>query len=62
MRILKDILLTLAVGAAFGGGFLALSSYLKLPIPAPHQRPVFFIGIVLFSGAFRLLMVLREES
>lgn len=62
MRIFKDILMTLTVGAAFGGGGIALSSYLNLPVPAPHQKPVFFIGIVLFSVAFRLLMLFKDET
>jgi ABC-type enterobactin transport system permease subunit len=62
MRIFKEILVTLVVGALFGGGIIAASAYLHLSIPTPHQRPIFFIGIILFSIAFRLLMTRKEED
>ena len=54
--------MTLAGGALLGGAILALSILLQLPVPEPHQRPVFFIGVVLFSVVFRLLIWVREEG
>lgn len=62
IRFFKEILTTLAVGACLGGSVLAVSAWLRLPIPEPHQRPVFFVGVVVFSIAFRLLLQLRDES
>ena len=59
MRFLKEILTTILVGAALGGGAIVFSAYLRLPLPEPSQRPVFLVGAVLFSAAFRLLMATR---
>ena len=62
MKWFKDCLIAILVGAGFGGGVLALSLYFDLPIPEPHQRPIFLIGTILFSLAFRLLLQIREEN
>lgn len=62
MRLFKEIVTTLVVGSLLGGGILAGAAYGHLPIPEPGQRPIFFIGVVLFSVAFRLLMSIKEEE
>lgn len=61
LKLFGELLTTLLVGSLLGGGFLLASSQLHLAVPEPHQRVIFFVGILLFSAAFRLLIAIREE-
>jgi high-affinity nickel permease len=60
-RLLKDLFVTLLVGFLLAEGLLKASSLMGLSIPEnPSQRPMFVIGILLFSLVFRLLIHVRE--
>ncbi len=61
MRIFMDLGLTVAMASGLASVILILSDYIHLPI-VPEQRSLFFIGVVLFALATRLLMSLREEE
>lgn len=62
MKLVQDLIVSLLVGAILGLGVLFGASYLNLPVPEPHQKPIFLIGVILFTVAFRLLMVIRGDE
>ena len=52
-RLLKDLMQTLVVSLLLALASLAVSSLLYLPIPDnASQRPIFILGIILFSLVF----------
>ncbi len=54
--------LTVLVGAGLGEILLRIMTAIGLPVPLQEgKKPVFIIGIILFSLAFRLLIALREN-
>jgi hypothetical protein len=62
-KVMKDLFWTAAVSAGLGAFLVAVLNHLSLPFPLePEKRPVFIVGIILFSLVFRLLMHVREAS
>lgn len=53
---LKELGLTLVIGAVLGGGLLFLDDSLTKSFLEPYQRPIFLIGVVLFSIVFRMIL------
>lgn len=62
MKLFQGLVISLIIGALLGSVVLFVASYLHLPVPEPHQKPIFLIGVVLFTVAFRLLMVIRGDE
>ncbi len=62
LKILKETLLTLVSGSCFAGSLLGVSAWFHWSIPEPQQRPVFFVGLILFSLTFRLLIHVRTQE
>lgn len=63
MASIKDILVTLLVGLVLGEILLLAFDLFNLPFPLHEgKRPLFIIGILLFSLAFRILVSVRDES
>jgi len=62
MSNFKTMALTVLVGAGLGEILLRIMTAIGLPVPLQEgKKPVFIIGIILFSLAFRLLIALREN-
>jgi hypothetical protein len=60
--IIKELLVTALCATLLGEAVIFATSQLDISFPLrPDQRPIFVLGIVLFSLAFRLLIRLREE-
>lgn len=63
MSYLKDIVMTAVLGAGLGEVFLRLTAFFHINLPIhSDKRPVFIIGILLFSLAFRALLSIRKGS
>lgn len=63
MKILKDLFWTVLVAALLAQVAIFAASRLSLTDAIrPEQRPVFVLGIILFSLVFRLLIHVREGS
>lgn len=58
-----DLFWTALAAALLGQVAIFVVSRLSLSVPLrPDQRPVFLLGIILFSLVFRLLIHVREGS
>jgi hypothetical protein len=62
-KVLKELLWTLLAALLMGQAVVFVLSKLSPFVPLrPEQRTIFFLGIILFSLVFRLLIHVREGS
>lgn len=61
MKAFKDLGLTVLMASLGAIGILKFAEHIHLPI-VPEQRPLFFVGTVLFAVATRLLISLNEKE
>jgi hypothetical protein len=62
-KFIRDLVWTALVSGGLAFVLLAIVARLSLSFPLEAgQRPVFILGIILFSLVFRLMMHVRGES